>query len=40
MAVKEVLRMGNPTLRVKCEAVDPSELQTPEFKQLSDLWIK
>lgn len=34
MAVREVLRMGNPTLRVKCDTVDPTELNTPEFKQL------
>ncbi len=34
MAVREVLKMGNPTLRVKCDPVDPSELNTPEFKQL------
>ncbi|MBC96935.1 MAG: peptide deformylase [Halobacteriovoraceae bacterium] len=34
MAVKEVLKMGNPTLRVKSEPVDPSEISTPEFKQL------
>lgn len=34
MAVKEVLRMGNPTLRVKCDPVGPSELKEPEFKNL------
>ena len=34
MAVREVLKMGNPTLRVKCDLVDPSEISTPEFKQL------
>lgn len=26
--------MGNPTLRVKCDAVNPNELKTAEFKQL------
>jgi len=34
MAVREVLKMGNPTLRVKCDLVDPKEISTPEFKQL------
>ncbi len=34
MAIKEVLKMGNPTLRVKCSPVDPKEIHTPEFKQL------
>ena len=34
MAVREVIKMGHPTLRVKATPVDPEEIQTPEFKQL------
>ena len=34
MAVREVLKMGNPTLRVKCDPVDPAEIKTPEFQEL------
>ena len=34
MAVREVLKMGNPTLRVKASPVSLEELKTPEFKQL------
>lgn len=34
MAVREVLRMGHPTLRVKAQDVSLEELQSPEFKQL------
>jgi len=34
VAVKEVLKMGHPTLRVKCNPVDPNELENPEFKNL------
>jgi len=34
MAVREVIRMGHPTLRKKAELVKPDEINTPEFKQL------
>lgn len=34
MAARKVIRMGHPTLRKVAETVDPSELKTPEFKQL------
>lgn len=34
MAIKEVIRMGHPTLRLKAQPVDLTEIQTDEFKQL------
>ncbi len=34
MAVREVLKMGHPTLRVKAEPVSESEIQSKEFKDL------
>ncbi len=34
MAVREVLKMGHPTLRVKAELISQEELQSPDFKQL------
>jgi len=34
VAVREVLRMGNPTLRVKAQPVSLEELKSAEFKQL------
>lgn len=34
MAVKEVIRMGHPTLRVKASPVPVEEIQTHEFKSL------
>ena len=34
MAVREVLKMGHPTLRVKTELISQEELQSPDFKQL------
>jgi peptide deformylase len=34
MAVREVIKMGHPTLRVKAEPVPAEEIQTEEFKAL------
>lgn len=34
MPVREVLRMGNPTLRVKAEPISKEEIQSREFKDL------
>lgn len=34
MTARKVIRMGHPTLRKIAEKVDPSELKTPEFKEL------
>jgi peptide deformylase len=34
MAVREVLKMGHPTLRVKSIPVDPKEIHSQEFKEL------
>lgn len=34
MAIREVIRMGHPTLRLKAKEVSLEEIQTPEFKAL------
>jgi peptide deformylase len=34
MAVKEVLRMGHPILRMQAEEVDPTQIQSKEMEQL------
>ena len=34
MAVKKVLRLGNPLLRQKSLAIDESEVKTKDFKKL------
>lgn len=34
MAVREVLKMGHPTLRVKAEPISKEEINSAEFKQL------
>lgn len=34
MAIKEVIRMGHPTLRLQAQAVDLAEIQTDAFREL------
>lgn len=40
MAVLEVIKMGNPSLRQVCAAVSKSEINTPEFQSFLDSLIE